>query len=155
MLQGNTHRETMVYCLTMGGSFPAKSPWPEYHHSAYPAVYQAQQEWLSLKAAYSNSLWFPNCQDLFPDLWDTINNKFPLAEALIEAAKRKETDTTIIQLMEQELQNAENAQKICNLESAKIHLDWIIQAAPEPHTLAPILLIPIYWALKRTRFWYN
>ena len=58
-LNGNSHRETQVYCLTMNGCFPAESPWPEYYHSAYPAEYQQQQDWLTLKAAYSNSLWFP------------------------------------------------------------------------------------------------
>jgi len=58
-LTGWTHRETQTYCLTMGGSFPGYSPWPEYYHSAYPAEYQESQEWLTLKAAYSNSLWFP------------------------------------------------------------------------------------------------
>jgi hypothetical protein len=48
-----------VYCLTMEGKFPAESPWPEFYHCAYPAEYQAQQDWLLLKGAYSNSLWFP------------------------------------------------------------------------------------------------
>ena len=61
--QGRTNPETQVYCLTMGGAFPAKSPWPEYYHCAYPAKYQAAQDWLMLKGAYSNSLWFP-----LPDL---------------------------------------------------------------------------------------
>jgi len=58
-LQGVTHPETQVYCLTMGGAFPAESPWPEYYCCAYPASYQSQQAWLTLKGAYSNSLWFP------------------------------------------------------------------------------------------------
>lgn len=58
-LNGNFHTETQLYCLTAGGSFPAQSPWPEYYHSAYPAEYQEQQDWLTLKGAYSNSLWFP------------------------------------------------------------------------------------------------
>ncbi len=58
-LNGRTDKETMVYCLTMGGAFPAPSPWPEYHHTAYPAQYQSQQEWLTLKSAGSNSQWFP------------------------------------------------------------------------------------------------
>jgi len=58
-LNGRSHVETQLYCLTMGGHFPASSPWPEYYHSAYPAEYQARQRWLTLKAAYSNSLWFP------------------------------------------------------------------------------------------------
>jgi hypothetical protein len=57
-LEGHSHRQTRVYCLTMDGEFPARSPWPEYHHSAYPAEHQCEQEWLTLKAAGSNSLWF-------------------------------------------------------------------------------------------------
>jgi len=48
-LNGNSHPETMVYCLTMGGGFPASSYWPEYYHCAYPAEYQAEQDWLLLK----------------------------------------------------------------------------------------------------------
>ena len=58
-LNGNSQRETQVYCLTMNGRFPAKSPWPEYYHTSYPAEYQNQLDWLVLKSAYSNSLWFP------------------------------------------------------------------------------------------------
>jgi len=58
-LNGNSHPETQMYCLTAGGSFPAESPWPEFCHCAYPAPYQQEQEWLTLKAAYSNSMWFP------------------------------------------------------------------------------------------------
>ena len=58
-LNGNSHRETQVYCLSMDGKFPAKASWPEYYHAAYPAEYQQKQEWLSLKGAYSNSVWFP------------------------------------------------------------------------------------------------
>ncbi len=58
-LNGNSHPETQVYCLTMNGSFPAPSPWPEYSHCAYPAEYQNQQDWITLKSAGSNSLWFP------------------------------------------------------------------------------------------------
>ena len=57
-LSGRDDTETMVYCLSMNGVFPAESPWPEYHHTAYPAPYQQEQEWLTLKSAYSNSLWF-------------------------------------------------------------------------------------------------
>jgi hypothetical protein len=97
----------------------------------------------------------PDCQRLFPQLWNKVDDKFPLAKTLIDAAKRKGTDTTIIQLMEQELANAENAQKICDLESAAMHLDWIIQAAPEPYILTALLLMPLFWAWKRTGFWYN
>jgi outer membrane protein assembly factor BamB len=51
--------DTQIYCLTMSGRFPAESPWPEYYHTAYPAEYQREQEWLTLKSAGSNSLWFP------------------------------------------------------------------------------------------------
>ena len=58
-LNGNAHSQTRVYCLTLNGKFPASSPWPEYYHCAYPADYQKMQDWLTLKAAYSNSLWFP------------------------------------------------------------------------------------------------
>ena len=63
-LNGNSHPETQVYCLTMNGKFPARAYWPEYYHCAYPGPYQAQQEWLMLKGAYSNSLWFPVCEEL-------------------------------------------------------------------------------------------
>jgi len=96
-----------------------------------------------------------DCQYLFPQLWGTINNKFSLAEAHIEAAKKLGTDTTIIMLMEQELENAENAQKICDLESAAMHMDWIITATPELYIPAAILLMPLFWAWKRTRNQYN
>ena len=58
-LRGKTHQRTQIYSLTMNGRFPAESPWPEYYHSAYTAEYQVQQDWLTLKSAYSNSLWFP------------------------------------------------------------------------------------------------
>jgi outer membrane protein assembly factor BamB len=50
---------TTIYCLTMGGVFPAVSSWPEYYHTAYPAEYQQGLDWLTLKSAGSNSLWFP------------------------------------------------------------------------------------------------
>jgi hypothetical protein len=76
VLQGNSHAETMVYCLTMGGSFPARSPWPEYHHSAYPASYQDQQDWLTLKSAYSNSLWFPIQETLLGAITLTLATVF-------------------------------------------------------------------------------
>lgn len=56
-VNGKSHPQTQVYCLTMNGKFPAESPWPEYVHSAYPAAYQAQQSWLTLKGAYSKSMW--------------------------------------------------------------------------------------------------
>ncbi len=58
-LAGRPYPESQVYCITANGAFPAASPWPEYYHSAYPAEYQNSQEWLPLKGAYSNSLWFP------------------------------------------------------------------------------------------------
>jgi len=58
-LNGNTQRETLVYCLTMNGEFPAMSPWPEYYHTAYPRGYQNDLGWLALNSAGSNSLWFP------------------------------------------------------------------------------------------------
>ncbi len=57
-LQGWTHEETQIYCLTLGGSYPAKASWPEYSHSALPPMYQRIQG-LSLISAHSNSLWFP------------------------------------------------------------------------------------------------
>jgi hypothetical protein len=58
-LVGWTLAKTMTYCLTMGGVFPAESPWPECWHSALPGSDQSSAAWLSLKAAYSNSVWFP------------------------------------------------------------------------------------------------
>ena len=58
-LNGKSQAETMVYCLTLNGKFPAESPWPEYYHCAYPASYQDAQSWITLKASGSNSLWFP------------------------------------------------------------------------------------------------
>ncbi len=65
-LNGKTHPQTLIYCLTMNGKFPANSPWPEYYHCAYPASYQNAQSWLTLKGAYSNSLWFPMPEILLP-----------------------------------------------------------------------------------------
>jgi hypothetical protein len=91
------------------------------------------------------------CQDLYPELWDIVNAKFRVAEALFESTKREKRGTTIFELMKQELENAENAQKICDLESAAMHLDWIIQAAPEPFTLAALLILPLCGAWRRTR----
>jgi hypothetical protein len=59
-LTGHTRGgDTLIYALTMGGQFPAESPWPEYYHSVYPGEYQQEQDWLTLKGAYSNSVWFP------------------------------------------------------------------------------------------------
>lgn len=65
-LQGRTHYETQVYCLTLNGAFPAGSYWPEYYHSAHPLGTQVNQDWLLLKGAYSNSLWFPMAEVLLP-----------------------------------------------------------------------------------------
>jgi hypothetical protein len=92
-----------------------------------------------------------NCPNFYPYLWDTVKDKFPIARALIDAAKQKGMDGSTIELMEQELQNAEDAQKICYLEKAEIHLDWIIMKAPEPYMLVAILLIPLCRAWRRTR----
>jgi hypothetical protein len=58
-LNGVSHEKSQIYCFTMGGKYPAKAFWAEYSHSAYPAQYQAEQEWLLLKGVSSNSLWFP------------------------------------------------------------------------------------------------
>jgi len=58
-LKGKNRAETQVYCLTLGGGFPAKSAWPEYYHCAYPGWCQGEQDWLALRGAYSNSVWFP------------------------------------------------------------------------------------------------
>jgi hypothetical protein len=58
-LNGNSHPETLVYCLTMGGSFPADAWWPEYYHCALPGAEQRASEWLKLKAPYSNAHFFP------------------------------------------------------------------------------------------------
>jgi len=67
-LNGNTHSETQVYCLTMGGAFPAEATWPEYEHCAYPGEYQAQQDWLTLKGAYSKGCWFKMPEILVPSI---------------------------------------------------------------------------------------
>jgi hypothetical protein len=56
---GFGHPMTQNYVVTMNGKFPADAWWPEYYHSAYPAEDQQNQDWLKLKAAASNSLWFP------------------------------------------------------------------------------------------------
>ncbi len=58
-LEDHDYQQTQTYCLAMNGEFPASSPWPEYYHTAYPAQYQREQDWLTLKSAGSNSLWFP------------------------------------------------------------------------------------------------
>jgi hypothetical protein len=55
----NSSSLTLIYALTLSGEFPAQSPWPEYYHTAYPSSYQNKQDWLTLKSAGSNSLWFP------------------------------------------------------------------------------------------------
>jgi len=56
---GFTHPQGQVYVVTLNGTFPAESPWHSYYHSALPAEDQRQAEWLTLKAGYSGSLWFP------------------------------------------------------------------------------------------------
>ncbi len=58
-LNGNTHGETMVYCLTMNGKFPANGYWTEFYHCSLPGSHQAAAGWLKLKASASNSMWFP------------------------------------------------------------------------------------------------
>ena len=79
-LNGNSYIGTLVYSLTLGGRFPTGSFWPEYYHCAYPGEYQREQDWLLLKAAYSNSLWFPISQawsvGLFLLLWEIVVLKF-------------------------------------------------------------------------------
>jgi len=67
-LNGNSHPETQVYCLTANGKFPADAYWPEYYHCALPAPDQQAASWLKLKGAYSNSLWFPMPEVLLPSL---------------------------------------------------------------------------------------
>jgi outer membrane protein assembly factor BamB len=57
-LNGNSHPQTQLYCLTMNGKFPARAYWPEYYHSSYPAGHQETEDWLLSKGGYSNSLWF-------------------------------------------------------------------------------------------------
>jgi hypothetical protein len=90
------------------------------------------------------------CQRIFPQLWYNIDDKLALAKDLIETARQSGRDPSIIDVMELEYSNAENAQKKCDLDSAKRHLNWIIQAAPEPGFQAIILLIPIvsWWIYK-------
>jgi len=63
-LNGNSHPETQVYCMTENGAFPADAWWPEYYHCA--AADQQAASWLKLKASASNSLWFPMPELLFP-----------------------------------------------------------------------------------------
>jgi len=65
-LNGPSHPETMLYCLTANGKFPADAYWPEYYHSAIPD--QAAASWLKLNGAYSNSLWFPMPEVLLPSI---------------------------------------------------------------------------------------
>ena len=81
------------------------------------------------------------CQHLFPQFWDKVSDKFSLAKSLIEAAKREGTDSSLIDVMELEYKNAEQAQGLCDLGSAQLHLDWIIQAAPEPYTVLVAMLL--------------
>jgi len=56
---GDYYNKTRIYCLTHNAPYPAQSPWPEHYHTAYPAKHQQEQDWLTLKSAGSNSLWFP------------------------------------------------------------------------------------------------
>jgi hypothetical protein len=56
---GFGHPMTQNYVITMNGKFPADAWWPEYYHSALPADDQQDADWLKLKAAASNSMWFP------------------------------------------------------------------------------------------------
>ena len=67
-LNGNSHPETQIYCLSMGGAFPADALWPEYYHSALPAEDQAAASWLKLKASGSNSLFFPMPEFVLPSI---------------------------------------------------------------------------------------
>jgi len=67
-LDGKSHPQTQIYCLTLNGKFPADSCWPEYYHSAHPAEVQNHEDWLRLKSAYSNSLWFPMPETLFQSI---------------------------------------------------------------------------------------
>ena len=67
-LNGNSHTETQLYCMTEGGAFPADAYWPEYYHCALPAADQQAASWLKLKASASNSLWFPMPELLFPSI---------------------------------------------------------------------------------------
>jgi outer membrane protein assembly factor BamB len=60
--------DTLVWALSLGGAFPADSSWPEYYHSALPAADQLAADWLVLKAAGSNSLWFPMPEVLLPSI---------------------------------------------------------------------------------------
>jgi len=62
----NSSSITLIYALTLNGEFPAESPWPEYYHTAYPSSFQYKQDWLTLKSAGSNSLWFPIPEHIIP-----------------------------------------------------------------------------------------
>jgi outer membrane protein assembly factor BamB len=57
-----------LYCLTMNGKFPAEATWPEYVHCRYPGEYQAAQDWLTLKGAYSAGCWFPMPEFALPGI---------------------------------------------------------------------------------------
>ena len=67
-VNGLSHPQTQIYCLTLNGKFPAEATWPEYYHSALPAEEQLAASWLTTKAAYSNSLWFPMPEVLLPSI---------------------------------------------------------------------------------------
>ncbi len=82
-------------------------------------------------------------------MWVRVSPRFPLARPLIDAATHSEMNPSLIDVMELGYANAEKARDICDLVSAQMHLDWIMQAAPEPYALAAILLLPIYMAWQR------
>lgn len=65
-INGKTEGQTLVYCLTMGGDFPADAYWPEYYHCALPN--QMETDWLKLPSPYSNSLFFPIPEFVLPSI---------------------------------------------------------------------------------------
>jgi len=87
-LRGLSYQQTQLYSLTLGGEFPAQSPWPEYYHCAYPARYQAEQDWLTLKSAGSNSLWFPITESIPPI--PSIRLAVLVALAVLARAKKRQ-----------------------------------------------------------------
>ncbi len=89
-LEGHDYQQTQTYCLTMNGGFPAPSPWPEYYHTSYPAEYQREQDWLTLKSAGSNSLWFPITESI-PPISSIRLAVLPALAVLARAKKRQKT----------------------------------------------------------------
>jgi hypothetical protein len=67
-INGKTDPTSQVYCLSMGGKFPAKAWWPEYYHSALPADEQIAASWLLSKASGSNHLFFPMPEVVLPSI---------------------------------------------------------------------------------------